>query len=511
MGLLRQWKDKQYYKKVPYTILNEEMLQHKSDVTIVVPIFNASESIKHTIDSVLKQTMGLDRMTIILVDDNSTDGTQHILEDYANTHTQIISVLLEKNTGTPAFPRNLGAHLANSTYLFYLDADDWLHPEGIQTLFQLLEKTGDDYAVGKSIKVVDKGEKVAGKHGSNRTRHNASPYTIKHIFYHLGPTARMMRLELLRKNEIRYPEMRFAEDKQFFIDVILAAGTISTTTSPIYYINRYDSNESLVTKTSIFEKIDANISVLKYVLNKHLEPEKEKLIVNRLIEFDAITRLFDRKHFVKSKQKEIYYKKFHETMKIFAKAKRSYQFEDTIIKPINRIFYQLAMNKDYQKLEMLARWSRYSKREATILDDKKPYYIAVLEDGSTFHIPINVQAKLKNTQIQDSSLTLHVQLYGHIIPKIEGMKLTSRSTVVHSKDLNDQIEQNGDEVKIVLNQEDLDLHDPGYSVNLIHSDYEQVFIETERKETYSLSLNSKEKAIMYQTVKGNVGLKIASL
>lgn len=104
----------------------------------------------------------------------------------------------------------------------------------------------------------------------------------------------------------------------------MAAGKISTTTVPIYYLNRIDENESLTKQTDVFEKMDSNISVLKHVLEKNLDPNQEKLIINRLIEFDSITRLFDRKHFVKSKNKKAYYDKFNKVMSIFKKYKRPY-------------------------------------------------------------------------------------------------------------------------------------------------------------------------------------------
>jgi len=95
-------------------------------------------------------------------------------------------------------------------------------------------------------------------------RKSVSPYSIPHIFYHLGPTARMMKLSFLKERNLRFPEMKYAEDKQFFIDVLTSVGTISTTTAPIYYINRYSNNMSLTKQTDIIEKMDTNIQVLKY-------------------------------------------------------------------------------------------------------------------------------------------------------------------------------------------------------------------------------------------------------
>ncbi len=104
--------------------------------------------------------------------------------------------------------------------------------------------------------------------------------------------------------------------------------------------------------------MNSNIQVIKHVLEKNLPSEQEKPIINRLVEFDSITRMFDRNHFLKSKDKQSYYKKFHEVIQLFTKAKRSYSLEDTLIKPINRLYFQLALTKEYDSLEQLAHWSK---------------------------------------------------------------------------------------------------------------------------------------------------------
>src|SRR5699024_4578489 len=108
---------------------------------------------------------------------------------------------------------------------------------------------------------------------------------------------RMMNTSFIQKNNIRFPNMKFAEDKQFFIDVLTSCSSISTSKEIIYYANRYKENKGLTTTTSIFEKTDTNIALINYVIKKKLSTNIEKMILNRLYEFDCITRLFERNHF----------------------------------------------------------------------------------------------------------------------------------------------------------------------------------------------------------------------
>lgn len=510
MSFFSKKTDTNYYSKVGYKVLNENALQNNAKVTVVVPVYNAIDFLEKTVDSVIIQNLGFQHITCILVDDGSTDGSKNIMENYSRMYKNIVSVFLEQNTGTPAYPRNLGAHLAKSTYIFYLDADDWLHPEGLLTLHDLLEETKGDYAVGKTIQVDSKSEKIIGRYESSRIRHNVSPFSIKHFFYHLGPRARMVRLNLIRENQIRYPEMKFAEDKQFFIDVILAAGNVSTTTQAIYYLNRIEDNNSLTKQTDVMEKMDSNIAVLKHVLSKQIDPGKEKFIINRLIEFDSITRLFDRKHFVKSGDKQAYFAKFNEVMAIFKKAKRPYSVEDTIIKPINKKYYELAMNKDYETLALLAEWSKNNGESSFETKEGKPYQVAHLKNGDKIDVPIEVTAVEKEINRSGDSVDIFIELTGHQIPTIEGLLLSSRESILKTYLLEDVVVQNGNNVTVHLNKTHMDIDKGGYVFTLVYNDYERLFVAKKTKDEAIIEFNQKKQVKFYKTIKDNLSVKVTS-
>ncbi|WP_052948827.1 glycosyltransferase family 2 protein [Mesobacillus campisalis] len=165
----------------------------KSKVSVVTPVYNAEKYLRKTIDSVINQTIGFDHIEYLLVDDCSTDSSRDILLEYSSRYENIIAVFLECNTGTPGQPRNLGIQLSSSEYITFLDADDWLEPNGLEILHNILEETGDDYIVGKTIQLKSDGVKIVGEHESCKERRNVSPYSIPHIFQHLGPRARMVR------------------------------------------------------------------------------------------------------------------------------------------------------------------------------------------------------------------------------------------------------------------------------------------------------------------------------
>jgi glycosyltransferase involved in cell wall biosynthesis len=92
-------------------------MRETSLFSVVVPTFNRSALLRHTLKSVFGQRVTA--YEIIVVDDGSTDGTMEYLQSFG----QEIKVLRQSNQG-PDVARNLGARHASDKYLAFLDSDD---------------------------------------------------------------------------------------------------------------------------------------------------------------------------------------------------------------------------------------------------------------------------------------------------------------------------------------------------------------------------------------------------
>lgn len=91
----------------------------KGLVSIVIPVYNASEFIKDTINSIKNQTY--QNYELILVDDCSKDDSVKIIEENKNEQIHLIKNL--KNKGS-AESRNVGIKEAKGEFICFLDADD---------------------------------------------------------------------------------------------------------------------------------------------------------------------------------------------------------------------------------------------------------------------------------------------------------------------------------------------------------------------------------------------------
>lgn len=101
-----------------YVVDNKlENRRKQMKVTVVTPVYNAEKYLRKTIDSVINQSIGLENIEYILVDDCSTDSSRDILLEYSAKYDNIIAVFLECNT-TVAMRKNSKNTTVNCFSLF---------------------------------------------------------------------------------------------------------------------------------------------------------------------------------------------------------------------------------------------------------------------------------------------------------------------------------------------------------------------------------------------------------
>ncbi len=121
------------------------------DVSIVVPAFEASETLPTTLDSLLAQT-GDASFEVIVVDDGSTDETASVMADYARRDDRIRAVPSTGNAGVAA-ARERGLSLVRGEFVWFVDADDTVEPDGLSRLFVHARRTDADVVVGTATAV----------------------------------------------------------------------------------------------------------------------------------------------------------------------------------------------------------------------------------------------------------------------------------------------------------------------------------------------------------------------
>lgn len=103
-------------------------------VSVIVPIYNVEKYLDRCIKSIVEQSYI--NIEILLVDDGATDSSGKMADVWAKKDSRI-KVIHRKNGGLSA-ARNTGIDAANGEYLLFVDSDDWIHKDMIETLVEKL-------------------------------------------------------------------------------------------------------------------------------------------------------------------------------------------------------------------------------------------------------------------------------------------------------------------------------------------------------------------------------------
>jgi len=106
-------------------------------VSVIIPAYNCTSTIRETVQSVLKQT--LTDFEIIIINDGSTDDLLSVLSEFHDPRIQVFNY----ENGGLSIARNRGIDLAIGKYVIFLDADDLWTPDKLESHFNLLEANPD--------------------------------------------------------------------------------------------------------------------------------------------------------------------------------------------------------------------------------------------------------------------------------------------------------------------------------------------------------------------------------
>jgi glycosyltransferase involved in cell wall biosynthesis len=120
-------------------------------ISIIIPVYNVEFYIIDALDSIVRQTIGLEYLEVIMVDDCSTDNSGKIIDEYANKYENFISIHLPENSGAAGRPRNVGIEKATGEYLMFLDPDDYYADDACEVLYDKIKEENVDMVFGKYV------------------------------------------------------------------------------------------------------------------------------------------------------------------------------------------------------------------------------------------------------------------------------------------------------------------------------------------------------------------------
>ncbi|HJF68803.1 MAG TPA: glycosyltransferase family 2 protein [Staphylococcus kloosii] len=313
-------------------------------VSIIIPVYNKENYLKTCIDSLINMKIDHAKMEAIFVDDCSTDKSVEIINKYVQAHDFIKLIQLEHNTGSPSTPRNVGIKEAEGKYLTLLDADDWLDAEGFPEFIDKVNADDADFGLGQSYKHTNKNITYHARFTSYKDASNLKPEEIEKIFRAVGPPGKVFKRKLVIENQIEFEHMKFGEDKLFFTELMSKVSNITMSTVPVYHVNRYVENVSLVKETSVLDKAYINKDIVQKICDMDIPTYLMKMALSRMVEVDFFRRFFHTKTFLKSDDKKEFYAIFDQVEKTITD--RGFDIKEFLNNKIFAVMYELYHQAD---------------------------------------------------------------------------------------------------------------------------------------------------------------------
>ena len=191
-------------------------------ISIIIPCYNTEKYIDRCFQSLVAQTIGIEQLELIFVDDCSTDNTWKHLGELETVYPESVMIIHCDENGRQGRARNIGLEYATAPYIGFVDADDWVESDMFEKLYRRLSENNCDIAMCRSWRDYAKpNQKLPPKYTGEENRILYIDTEEKRkMFLALGSIEfgvwnKLYRADLLRDNNIFFPEKLAYEDHFF--------------------------------------------------------------------------------------------------------------------------------------------------------------------------------------------------------------------------------------------------------------------------------------------------------
>jgi len=256
-------------------------------VSIIIPLFNTENYIEDALKSCISQTYS--KYEIIVVNDGSTDSSLERVEDFAAAHKEKdIHIISIENSGL-SIARNEGLKYASGEYICFLDSDDMLYPNSLETCVVQMEIDNLDMVTFDSFTFCDDGYDECENLLKDSINYDTMPHRRLLSGVEFANAERMSggvfvtawqsfyRRRFIEKNNIRFLPGAVYEDNAFHFECLYYAERVMYL--PEILIKHRIRKGSIIQSKLSLQKIRSVFEISNYILE----------VLNRDIEKKQIT------------------------------------------------------------------------------------------------------------------------------------------------------------------------------------------------------------------------------
>jgi Glycosyltransferases involved in cell wall biogenesis len=252
-----------------------------------MPVYNTEKYLSRALESLINQT--LKEIEIICINDESTDNSLKVLEEYARKDNRII--ILNQKRGGAASARNAGLEIARGKYIGFVDSDDWVNPETYETAVSKMADDIDMVLFNANMFVENPGETNLNviENFQQYPQHNLTGEVelSDKMIIDLPVTLwnKLFKSSNIKKYGIRFPGFfHLFEDNSFFYQYAIISKKVYFIDKPLYnYL--YLRENSIMYKTynkahdRITDRINVAYNLYNFLKSRNILEEKAKLFI----------------------------------------------------------------------------------------------------------------------------------------------------------------------------------------------------------------------------------------
>lgn len=247
-------------------------------ISVIIPIYNVEKYIGECLDSIVNQTLGIENIEVIAVNDCTPDNSMDIVKEYAKKYPSIKIVEHERNQGQ-GIARNTGLKHVNSDYITFIDSDDFISENTYEVTLNKFREHGCDLVIYKYKLFSKSGKEYPIDIHQEIYRKNALIEDIKdtpEIIFATSPCNKIYPKKLIPF--LNFPAMHY-EDNVVAAEILFNSKKICVTDECTYFYRRREGGTASTTKQfskkSCLDLLQSNIQ-LHALLNKY--PDYQKMI-----------------------------------------------------------------------------------------------------------------------------------------------------------------------------------------------------------------------------------------
>lgn len=227
-------------------------------LSIIIPVFNGEKLIKRCVDSVLNQSMYIDE--IIIINDNSTDGTIEILEKNYSNLVNIKIINLKKNHGV-SYCRNLGIERSSGEYIGFVDSDDYVEVNMFEKMYNNAKDNNLDICICNFVEV-NQQNRIKSKYKNNEEILERDKSLEKYLLNKISPSVwdKIFRRKILKNIKFN-TKLIIGEDILFCLEAFYYSKKTGFVND---YLYNYIQNDNSAVHT-ISSKLLQYVDVIKYI------------------------------------------------------------------------------------------------------------------------------------------------------------------------------------------------------------------------------------------------------